>query len=372
MSWQSMMRASEAAERRHQRQEQARLRSLQRQAKEMAKSSALEQARHDVAIHEAQVSMLLSVHKDQTTAADWRSIAASLPPPQPSRTRHRELRARQDEILAAAGLPAFTSAGYPGAAADARGADEQDHRQMLERYAADHEAGVAERALASRVLAGDTQAFQEVVSELDLFGDAPDVCAGVAVAVHDRHLAEVQLLVRGREVLPTESKALTAAGKVSIKPIPKGRFHEMFQDYVASCVIRVARELFGLLPFDTVLVTASVLLSDSASPAQADAQPVLSVIFPRDLFSRLPFDSLDPSDTVESFTHNGEVKVSRKTGEFMPIVPLTRADLPRSTDMTSLFDTVATARTRREHLEEMIGGLTRTTVAESRSVEEEE
>jgi hypothetical protein len=373
MSWEAMMRASEAAARRSQRQEEAQLRLLQRQAKESAKSSALEQARLEVALYEAHLSMLLSVHKDPGTTVDWRGIAASLPPAHPSRASHRELRAKQDEILAAAGLSDFATTGYIGAAADARGADDRDHQVALELYASSHDDWSARQALARRVLDGDITAFQETLAEWTIFSGAPDICAAVTVAVLDRHLADVQLLVKGREILPAETKALTSTGKVSVKPTPKARFHEMFQDYVASCVIRASRELFGLLPFDTVLVTAFVPAPEPTRMQLEDGRPVLSVIFPRDAFSVLPFDSLDPSDTVEAFTHRGEVKVSRKTGEFVPVVPFTRGDLSDSSLRTAtLEETIDAARALRERLEEQLAGLTEDATATNSPASEEE
>ena len=38
------------------------------------------------------------------------------------------------------------------------------------------------------------------------------------------------------------------------KPMPKGLFHGIYLDYLCGCVLRVAREVFALLPVDTVLV----------------------------------------------------------------------------------------------------------------------
>jgi hypothetical protein len=76
---------------------------------------------------------------------------------------------------------------------------------------------------------------------------------------------------------------------------------------------------------------------------------------------------------VETFIHSGEVKVSRKTGEFVPIVPLTRSDLSDSSGTTAtLEDTVAGARALRERLEEQLVELAEETKTRSRSLSEEE
>ena len=130
------------------------------------------------------------------------------------------------------------------------------------------------------------------------------------------------LTVNGREVIPAETKSLTTAGKLSMKAMPKGRFHEIYQDHVCGCALRVARELLALLPVDTVLVTASVDGIDSRVGSRANL-PVLSVAFDRATMDRLDFERLDPSDAMENFVHRGDAKTSRKSGEFLPIVPLT-------------------------------------------------
>lgn len=82
------MRAIQAAERRQQREAQKRLRELERRAKEQAKLSAMEQARLEVERYENQLDLLLSVHKEQGETWDWKTFAASLPPPNPQRSSY--------------------------------------------------------------------------------------------------------------------------------------------------------------------------------------------------------------------------------------------------------------------------------------------
>ncbi len=65
MGYKATVRAMEAAQRRHQRDSQRRLRELERQTKEQAKLSAIEQARLEVETFEGQLEVLVSVHKEQ-------------------------------------------------------------------------------------------------------------------------------------------------------------------------------------------------------------------------------------------------------------------------------------------------------------------
>jgi hypothetical protein len=108
--------------------------------------------------------------------------------------------------------------------------------------------------------------------------------------------------------------------------MPKGRFHEIYVDYLCGCVLRVAREVFALLPVATVLVTAE---ADSLDPrtGQKVEQPVLSVATRRASIAQLDFDRLSPPDALENFQRRAEIKASRKTEAFQPIIPLTLADI---------------------------------------------
>ncbi len=116
--------------------------------------------------------------------------------------------------------------------------------------------------------------------------------------------------------------------------MPRGVFHGIYLDYLCGCALRVAREIFALLPVDTVLITAAADTVDSHT-GQTLEQPVLSTVFPRPEFARLNFDQLDPSDAVELFQCRGDFKTSRKAEAFQANVPFTPGDikLPTTEDV---------------------------------------
>ena len=184
------------------------------------------------------------------------------------------------------------------------------------------------RSLAARVLAGETGAYSEAISEFSTVGEIAHLGSSAHFTVHNPKLVECVLTVSGRQAVPTELKSLTAAGKLSVKAMPKQRFHEIYQDYVCGCVLRLAREMLALLPIEEVLVTASVNGIDSRTGTLAEL-PVLSAGIARSTVERLDFERLDSSDSMENFPHRGDVIASRRGGEFLPIVPLTPADLAR-------------------------------------------
>jgi len=335
----------EAAERRRQRDAMKRQRELERHAKEMAKLSALEQARVEVETYENALDVLLSVHKEQVDPMDWLSVAATLPPVPPSRQSHNELRARQRLAITPAGKEAEDAIGQ------AKQQDERKYQEALQAYAADHAEWEKMSNLARRILARDSNAYIPAIEEISPLSELASIGSSLHFTVHNPRLVEVVVSAHGRQPIPTELKTLTASGKVSVRAMPKSRFVEIYQDYVCGCVLRVARELFALLPIESLLISATAEALDT-STGQSVECPFLSVVISRATLNTLNFDMLDPSDSIMGMTHRGDLKASRKTGDFEFITPLNVADLTQHDLLANAdFNTVlATAQRLRADL----------------------
>jgi len=316
------LRAIQAAERRRQREVQKRLRELERQAKEQATLSAIERARMEVESYENRVELLRSVHKEQGEVWDWPAVAASLPPPRPRKNSYHEQRANQQFAV----LPAEKKETAQLMLEQARLRDEQDFQIAMQSYSEQVAEWEKLKNMARRILAGEHKAYTEALVEFNPFAEISDLGSSINFTIHNAKLIECVLNVRGGQIIPAEIKTLTANEKLSVKPMPKGRFHEIYVDYLCGCVLRVAREVFALLPVDTVLVTAE---ADSPDPrtGQKVEQPVLSVATRRASIAQLDFDRLSPPDALENFQRRAEMKASRKTEAFQPIIPLTPADI---------------------------------------------
>jgi len=333
MGWRGALRAIEAADRRAQRDAQRRYKELQRRAKEHAKLTALEQARLEVETYESRLEVLLSIHKEQGDEWSWQQVSITPPPVEPVRgNRHEaEVEARRaaykpgffDNLL---GKAKRQAAAFEVESYMAKDRDEGEFQAAWAQYQRDHAEWENEKALAASVLVGDHDAYVRVLRELSPFAELSELGSSLNFRIHTPQLMEALVKVSGEQAIPSEIKSLTSSGKVSTKGMPKGRFHELYQDYVCGCVLRVGRELFALLPVETVIVTALGDLFDSRTGRTAE-QPILSVVMPRGVMKRLNFNLLDPSDAMENFLHRGDFKASRKSGAFVPITPLAPADL---------------------------------------------
>ena len=353
------LRAIQAAERRRQREAQKRVRELERQAKGQAKLSAIEQARLEVETYENRVELLRSVHKERGEAWDWPAVSASLPPPRPQKNSYHEQRANQRFAVLAAEKKETAQFMFE----QARLQDEQDFQTAMQSYAEQIAEWEKLKKMARRILAGEHKAYTEALVEFNPFAEISDLGSSINFTVHNAELVECALKVRGREIIPTEIKTLTVSEQVSVKAMPKGRFHEIYLDYLCGCVLRVAREVFALLPVDTILVTAA---ADTLDPrtGQKLEQPVLSVATQRAGIAQLDFDRLSPPDAMENFQHRAEIKASRKTEAFQPITPLTPADIahPSSAEL-SFQDSLTGVQNMRDEVKAKLAELKSSSLA---------
>lgn len=95
-------------------------------------------------------------------------------------------------------------------------------------------------------------------------------------------------------------------------------FCQQSQNYVCSCVLRIAREFFALLPIDNVLIHAEGDFLNTAT-GQDYEETILSVLIARSDLKDIQFNHIDCSDCISSFRHNMKFL---KTKGFQPVDPL--------------------------------------------------
>ena len=348
MTYAAMVRSREAAQRRKQRETKKALRELERRAKELEKLSAIEQARLEVDTYEKRLEVLLSVHKEQGDTWDWIKLASSLAPLPPQPTSFHEFKAKQRALV----TPAEQQPTAERSVVAGRDLDRTLSRNASALYARHLTEWEQITSLAKRIVAGDPTAYKEALVELSPLAELVDLGSSIHFTVHTDQLIGCELKVNGKQAIPAEHKAFTATGKVSTKTMPKARFHEIYQEYVCGCILRVAREVFAVLPVSTLLITALADVFDLRS-GRTTEQPVLSAVMPRTVVARLAFEHLDPSSALENFQHRGDFKASRNSEAFQPIVPLRPGDLTAGGDgkKMSFRETLAQAKTLRSELQ---------------------
>lgn len=148
-------------------------------------------------------------------------------------------------------------------------------------------------AAAPKVLDGDIDAYLQLIDEVNPLGDLLAYGINFEFGTDDPRKMEVEYVVN-QAVLADAKRALLLS-----------KYNDLLQDFVCSLSIRIARDIFALLPVSDVVVHA-VLGSNT----------VLSVDFDRDTLDGVKFGFVDPSDVMSRFRHN--MKFSANLG-FYPV-----------------------------------------------------
>ena len=310
MGWKGTLRSIAAAQRRAEREALKRQRELVRQRKQLARMQELERATYEVQVYENYIDVLTSIHKDCGEAWDWEAIQSAAPPIKPTKSDANERMARSNLEAYRPGLldkmlkrVETKRSELAAAVEDGKRRDEQLYQEALREYEQNYADWEATRELAARILAGDTDAYIDAIRQADPFSEISQLGSSIAFKAYDSKLVEATLHVNGVDVIPNETKTLLKSGKLSVKKMAKTRFFELYQDYVCGAVLRVARELFALLPIEMTIITAVGELLNTKT-GHMEEQPILSVAIPRETLNKLNFAMLDPSDSMDNFLHN--------------------------------------------------------------------
>lgn len=316
MGWKGTLRSIEAAQRRAERESRRRQRELQRQQKQLEKMQELERASYEVQVYENYLDVLLSVHKECGNTWDWESIHTSEPPAKPLRSNSQELDAQAEldgykpgiiDKLLRRGESKREQ--FVKAVEDAKQADDEKFQEALKNHEHDLIEWKKITELAGRILADESEAHLEAIQQVDPFSEINQLGSSIDFQFKG-DLIEATLHVNGEEIVPSESKSLLKSGKLSTRKMTKSRFYELYQDYVCGAVLRVARELFALLPIEMVLVHATGTLLNTQT-GHMEEQPILSLAMPRKTLERLNFDMIDPSDSMANFVHRMNFKKTK-------------------------------------------------------------
>ena len=267
---------------------------------------------------------LVSVHTNPADVVNWSDILHKPPPSEPHKTdvHESDARAKLDSFKPAVfdflrGGSEKRRTRLVDAVSSAIWQDEQEYVEAMARYQADKTEWQADTDLARRLLAGENEAKRDVINEMQSLSAEGLIGSKISFEITDEYL-HAMVHVHGNEVVPNFRRKQLQSGRLSETKMPVGEFNELYQDYVCSVGLRVAGDLFGLLPLDEVYVTCLARMLNTKTGHQED-MPVLSVRFVKDTFRRLNLRNIDPSDSIPNFVHAMDFK---RTKGFSGVVPL--------------------------------------------------
>jgi len=307
------------------------MRAAERDAERARKQELREQIADDaaeaVADWEDHLQQLTSLHIDLGDAIDWKTIATSARPAEPRTSSKHADNAQQDLATFKPGMFDFLGGGSAKkrgrlevVVASAPDRDRADYDDAVRAHAAAVMEWENDTKMARRLLSGDDEAIKDVIVEMQTLTKEGLIGTSISFGINDG-IVHAKADVHSEDIIPKFRRKQLASGRLSETNMPVGQFNELYQDYVASVALRVAGDLFHLLPQDEVYVTC---LSEMLNPQSGHQEmtPVLSVQFVRETFKGLRLDTIDPSDAMRNFNHAMNFKKTKGLARVAPLQPL--------------------------------------------------
>lgn len=136
-------------------------------------------------------------------------------------------------------------------------------------------------SVAPDILNGDIDKYLQLIYEVNPLDDLLEYGANFEFGTDSPNKIEVEYIIN-KDVLFEAKNHLNNTD-----------YNDLLQDFVCSMSIRIARDMFALLPIDNTIVYTVL-----------DNKTILLVDFDRKALSKVKFGYIDPSDTVEGFKHN--------------------------------------------------------------------
>lgn len=265
---------------------------------------------------------LTSFHKDCSPKFNWQEKVSTPPPQKPQRENVHENAAKTNRYKYRPSffdklfkrietrIQKFDKAIELGVERDGA-----DHRAAIKQYEIDHAEWQNLKELARKVLEGSPEAYTEALSSSRLCEQIEEIGKFSFTKIHSPNVVEVTIDDKGDNFVPAEYKHLTPTGKLSIRNMPKGKFYELYQKFVCSAAIRVAREVQALLPVNTVIINVESEFIDKAMGSKSKLF-LLSAGIPENKIKEANLNMIDPAVFVKSLSHNIKLK---KTQGFEPV-----------------------------------------------------
>jgi hypothetical protein len=327
------LRALSSLARGIERVERRRYNEAVRELKALRQQQVAEWAKATVEKYEAHIDQLRSVHVDAFEPVDWQALANAptevTPQPRPrepvfnksimtdSERRLRDYRPGCFSFM-------FGSLARAERAALERAVDE-DRQTAEAAYASAHEVWrancekldadeAAERQRkqeihegASRVMAGPCPEWLEAFDELYEVSELAEFGTHIQLSLREDGAVEAIVDVLSNDIVPASVLTLTKTGKLSERDMPKTARAELYHDFVCGAALRTARDIFAIIPTQTVYIAA---VDDWTDPATGHTSrvPLVSFRLERRTAEKINFRAVDPSDCVSRLPHEMQMK----------------------------------------------------------------
>ena len=306
-------------------------RDAERQRKQNEKLQVLAEAEATVAAFNEYIEQITGLHKERLGApVDWVQHAEAPAPKETVSIKRYEPDARFAlEIFKPNFVQRLLNTAdkkrekLKRSLKEAGSKDDENQKKIQESFQKEFANWEKEKTLAGRILRNDGEAYLEAIESRSSIDKIDDLGSYVSFKITENGDLVSSINVHSDDVIPSEKYSLRQSGSLSARQMPKTEFNELYQDYVCSVILRIASEIFALLPIERLLVNAVDDLLNSKT-GHIEEQMILSVAVMRKTFKDLKLSDVDPSEAMDNFVHNMNFK---RTQGFAIVAPVNIEEL---------------------------------------------
>lgn len=259
------------------------------------------------------IDIITKVHENADAPVQWQALA-NCPPPFEKGTHGPQQTAAEAEYKAL--KPTFHDKIFPK---EFQKRKDEAYRKVAKGAEADLKAydnWYMSHSCAEGILARNINSYYDAINSTDFFADFSSYGCDFEFGTECEDSVMVSFDIKDTAVMPSRKYVQRDDGAIGTRKLTLSEYNTIKQDYVCSVSIRLARELFALLPIDRVIINAE----------SADDQTILAVRFDRKTFDQTDFHCIDASDYIDSFPHHMEFL---KTKGFSPVKPIREMKLQK-------------------------------------------
>lgn len=319
MGWMGITKSIEASIKRSKRESQKREKAIVKMQLIAERKREFMHASDEVNEFESYIDGLTKLHTTESNHIDWASLNLSAAP-QPPTLHYINKESAIDDYKNF--MPNFFQKLFKRTnkikkllereIVQAERVDKQNYQQALEKFTIQIFEWKSDVKLANKVLGGDEESFAYILNKRSAL---PTFSSKFTLELKEDKSLSICVYINAQKAIPTEMKMLLKSGKVTIKPMPKIKYHELYQDHVCSIVLKVARDIFALLPIEKTIITVfDHTLTQSTGYLNDTA--IVSARITKETMNRLNLNKIDPSEALKNFTHTMSFK---KTSGFYEV-----------------------------------------------------
>lgn len=156
--------------------------------------------------------------------------------------------------------------------------------------------------LADLILKGHINSYFKAIMLISPFEDLLDLGIDFEFGTDDAKIMHVEYVIDSSKIIPyySLSAKMGALNKVNFD---REEHNLLIRDYIASCAIRIARDLFGIIPIDKAIIHI-VDHKFNIQTRQSEKITALSLNMDKTILENINIESNSPMEIIKSFEYN--------------------------------------------------------------------